>query len=359
MLSAKWSQFISVYWPTFVLVLTPLALLPILILCDNVPSNNCLYVLLLMAVYWSTEAIPLAVTSMLPIVMFPLMGILDTNSTCNFYMSEAAMMFIGGLTIALALEQSELHTRVALNIISKIGCSPRKLTIGLFFCNSFISMWISNTAAVAIMIPIIMGVLRELEGQGLCNMYEDHPPPFQGQRKVMVHDRRKPSKTTLCYFLGAAFSASIGGSGTVIGSGSSMILKGIYEKRFPQAPELDFNQWIFFNIVLVVLGTFLTWVYLQWLYMGMFRPNSEEAQENKKVIEIEHIAKDVIQNKLKELGPLNTHQLSVAILFCFAIAAYLSRAPGFVQGWGALFPDKYSPASYCNYVLVTDDMPIP
>lgn len=241
MFRGKWLNFVGVYWPTLILVITPLALLPIPILCDNSASNHCLYVLLLMAVYWSTEAIPLAITSMIPIVLFPLMGILDTATTCKFYMSEATMMFIGGLTIALALEQSELHTRVALIIISRIGCSPRKLTIGLFSCNAFVSMWISNTAAVSIMIPIILGVLLELESQGLCSMYEEIQPPFEGQRKVIVHDRKKPSKTTLCYFLGSAFSASIGGSGTIIGSGASMVLKGIYEKRFPAAPELNFN----------------------------------------------------------------------------------------------------------------------
>lgn len=333
----KFVAFSNVYWPTFVLILTPLLLLPIIFVMENSLSNRCLYVLLLMAIYWATEALPLAITSMLPIVLFPVTGIMDTPTTCKYYMSEATMMFIGGLTIALALEQSELHTRVALIIISKIGCSPRKLTIGLFFCTAFISMWISNTAAVSIMIPIIMGVLQELEEQGLCNMYEEIAPPFQGQRKVIVLDRQVPSKTTLCYFLGSAFASSIGGSGTIIGSGASMVLKGIFEKRFPSAPELNFNHWLCFNIVMVIFGILLTWVYLQWLYMGMFRPDSPEALQNQRAYEIEHIAKDVIQQKLRNLGPMNTHQISVAILFCLAIVAYLSRDPGFVAGWGSLF----------------------
>lgn len=338
---SKWIQFLSVYWPTAVLIITPLSLLPIIVLYGSSSTNLCLFVLILMAIYWATEAIPLAITAMIPVVLFPLMGIMSTANTCKFFMSEATMMFIGGLTIALALEQSELHTRVALIIISMIGCSPRKITLGLFSCNAFISMWISNTATVAIMIPIIMGILHELESQGLCNMYEDISPPFEGQRKVIVHDRKKPSKTTLCYFLGSAFAASIGGSGTIIGSGSSMVLKGTYEKRFPTAPEMDFNSWMFFNIFHVILCTLLTWVYLQWLYMGMFQPDSVEAQQNKKAIEFEHITQDVIKAKIKEMGPMNTHQISVAILFCLAIVAYLTRDPGFVKGWGSLFKGRY------------------
>lgn len=99
---------------------------------------------------------------------------------------------------------------------------------------------------------------------------------------------------------------------------------------------------LFSDVPGMLICTLVSWIYLQWLYMGMFRPNSKEAQENQKVIEIEHIAKDVIQKKLGEMGPINTHQLSVAILFCFAISAYLSRAPGFVKGWGSLFPEKYT-----------------
>lgn len=94
---------------------------------------------------------------------------------------------------------------------------------------------------------------------------------------------------------------------------------------------------MFFNVPLVVCGTGLTWLYLQWLYMGMFRPDSAEAQQNKKALEIEHIAKAVIEEKLREMGPMNVHQKSVAILFCLAILAYLTRDPGFVPGWGALF----------------------
>lgn len=346
MFSSKWIQFTRVYWPTLVLVITPIALLPLLRLPYN-DSDQCLYVLLLMAVYWATEAIPLAITSTIPVVLFPLMGILSTTDTCKHYMSEAAMMFLGGLMIAMALEQSELHIRVALIIIGKIGCSPRKLTLGLFFCNSFISMWISNMAAVAIMIPIIMGVLQELESQGLCRMYEKIEPPFHGQRKLLVHDRYTPSKTTLCYFLGCAFSSGIGGCGTIIGSGASIILKGVYEKSFPTAPDLKFNSWLFLNFPLVVGGTVLTWVYLQWLYMGMFRPDSVEAQANRKVIEIEHVAKEVIQKKLREQGKMNAHQLSVAILFVVAIIAYLTREPGFVKGWGALFKNGY--VIFLNY----------
>lgn len=338
----KWGQFVRVYWPTGILIITPIIFLPLILLNNWSPAYNCLYVLIVMSVYWTTEAIPLAITSMLPIVLFPLLGILDTFATCRSYMSEATMMFLGGLIIAMALQHSELHTRFALIIISWIGCSPKKITMGLFFCNMFLSMWMSNTAAVTIMIPIIMGVLLEMEKEGLCQIYEPITHEnYKGQRKIEVStDRLTPSKTTLCFFLGSAFASSIGGCGTIIGSGSNLVLKGIYEKRFPTAPNLSFNSWLFFNFPFVVAATVGTWVYLQWMYMGMFRPNSAEAVENNRALEVEHVVREVIRKRLVALGPLNAHQLSVAIIFCFAVVAYLTRDPGFMTGWIALFPNS-------------------
>lgn len=113
--------------------------------------------------YWVTDCFPMAVTSLIPVVMFPALGILSTADTCACYMNDTIMVFIGGLILAIAIEHCNLHLRIALVVMKTVGCSHAKLLGGLCVVTTFISMWVSNTAATAMMVPIIFAVLRELE----------------------------------------------------------------------------------------------------------------------------------------------------------------------------------------------------
>lgn len=158
--------FIKVYWRTLFVLLVP-SLATLLFVIESSPAFRCLYVVIVMSLLWVTEALPLPITSMLPIVLFPLMGILSTSKTCMVYMKEPVVMFIGGIILALAIEYCNLHKRVALKVIDLIGCSQRRLHLGLIIVAMFLSMWISNTAAVAMMCPIVLAVLAELESVSL------------------------------------------------------------------------------------------------------------------------------------------------------------------------------------------------
>lgn len=116
-----------------------------------------------MAGYWICECFPMAITSLLPLVLFPLFGVLSTAETCSCYMNDTIMVFIGGLILAVAIEHSKLHLRIALGVMKMVGCSHGRLLAGLCTVTTFISMWVSNTAATAMMVPIIFAILNELE----------------------------------------------------------------------------------------------------------------------------------------------------------------------------------------------------
>ncbi|ODM98912.1 Solute carrier family 13 member 2 [Orchesella cincta] len=154
-------------WRFFITFIVPLILLPIFFLDeDGSKKFRCAYVILITALFWMSEAIPLAVTSFLPVVLFPLLGIQDTGRVSRNYMKETNMMFVGGLIIALAVEYSNLHKRIALRVMTIFGASPVRLMLGVMMTTMGLSMWISNTATTAMMVPIVLAVLDELNKGG-------------------------------------------------------------------------------------------------------------------------------------------------------------------------------------------------
>lgn len=344
-------KFLTIYWRSFVVVLWPLILIPILILeSENPLAMKCLYIVALMAMFWVTEVLPLPITGMIPVVLYPLMGIMSTNETCLCYMNDTTMMFLGSLVIAVVIENSGLHMRMALLIIRTIGCSHRRLTLGLFFVTMFISMWISNTAATAMMIPIMETVLIELEAQGLGNMFIQK----EGAVEEEGGETKRPTHSTMVYYLVAAYASSLGGIGTIVGSGTNLTLKGFLEKRFPDSPGINFASWMLYAVPPMLLMGLLTWLWLQVMYMGLFRPESKDARAIDIGQQGERVAAAVIEKRYKELGPISWHESSVGVLFIFVVILWFFRSPGFMPGWAAYITNlsvKDSTAAACVTIL--------
>ncbi|MBE9481019.1 MAG: anion permease, partial [Bacteroidetes bacterium] len=153
-------------------------------------------VALLMAIWWITEVIPLAITSLLPVVLFPLFGIMNGKDVSATYFNHVIFLFIGGFIVALAMQKWNLHKRIALKILIFTGISPGRILLGFMLATAFLSMWISNTATTMMMIPILISIINKLE-------------EIIGKKQI--------SKYSIGLLLGVAYSASIGGIATLVG----------------------------------------------------------------------------------------------------------------------------------------------
>ena len=152
-------------------IITPLIIVGILFFWDLDPNNRAIThafcITLLMAVWWITEAVPLAVTSLLPVALFPLFGVLDSKTVSSAYFNDVIFLFMGGFLVALAMEKWNLHQRIALKILSMTGVKPANILAGFMVASFFLSMWISNTATAMMMLPIAMSIIKQLDEQGV------------------------------------------------------------------------------------------------------------------------------------------------------------------------------------------------
>lgn len=221
----------------------------ILLFFDLDPENQLVTraaaVAVLMAVWWITEAIPIAATALIPIVLFPSFGIMNGKAVASIYFNHIIFLFIGGFIVAMAMQKWNLHKRIALRIIMLIGTSPSKMILGFMAATAFLSMWISNTATTMMMIPIAMAIISKLEDNS---------------------DSKAVSKLSIGLLIGIAYSASIGGVATLIGTPPNMSFTRILKIYFPQAPEITFAGWFMFGFPFAVIFLFITWRLLVWMY---------------------------------------------------------------------------------------------
>ncbi len=263
---------------------------------------------LLMAVFWMTEAVPLAITALLPLVLFPILAIMPTSQIAPNYAHHLIFLFMGGFLIANALQKWNLHKRFALNTIRWLGNRPRSLLLGFMLATAFLSMWISNTATAVMIMPIGLAVIRHLE-----------------------EDNRKLATTFgTVLMLGIAYAASIGGTGTLIGTPPNLVFSAVYKKFFPELPEISFAQWmlLIFPLTLVLFG--VTYGYLSRVVL---RGRKDFAALRLNTVGIE--------NELKQLGRLNRPQKRVLIIFGATALLWMFRSdiamgPFKIPGWPGL-----------------------
>uniref|UniRef100_A0A0N5B4T5 Solute carrier family 13 member 5 n=1 Tax=Strongyloides papillosus TaxID=174720 RepID=A0A0N5B4T5_STREA len=294
------------------------------------------YVVLLMSILWVTEALPLAVTSLIPIVLYPLLGVTTASAISEVYLSDSNFVFFGSLVMAMAIEACRLHERIALKICLFAGPNPRLLVLGFQLATAFLSMWISNTATTAMMLPICMAVMKELslsnEEVDIGFVIDDHNT---GEVKDEYLDVRRLSTDQLNLYKGLllsiSFSASIGGTGTLIGTGSNIVLSGYIERNYGQNTPVTFASWMIFAIPQLVLLLTICWFVLVVLFIGFKTHNKND---DKRV-------KEALRTKYKKLGPVQYSEKCIIILFILLVTLWFFRRPKFMTGWSVLFKSSF------------------
>jgi solute carrier family 13 (sodium-dependent dicarboxylate transporter), member 2/3/5 len=327
--------------------LGPLVFVFMLVFVDLDPANSTVTrmaaVILLMAIWWITEAIPLPVTALLPIVLFPFMGIMrgressaagnidfDTVSISNGltpsdfdilfpsvasqYMSWIILLFMGGFIIAIAVEKWNLHKRIALHILKVIGGQPHRLVLGFMVATGGLSMWLSNTATAMMMMPM---------GLSLILLYEELNQKIVAEGGVI--DSRAEN-FSLNLLLGIAYSASIGGFATLIGTPPNGVLVTQLGQLFPEAPIISFPTWMMFALPMSVVYLLISWVALTRFIFPLPATTPFSGQ-------------DFIKGEIEKLGVMSTEEKRVAIVFASAAVLWMTRssnlfgADALVHGW--------------------------
>jgi len=294
------------------LILGPILFILMLVIATpagmSLEAQRMAAVALLMATWWMCESIPIPATSLLPITLMPLLGIMDTKQATAPYASQLIFLFIGGFIIALAMQRWDLHRRIAMNIVRVVGFSPSRLIFGFMAATAALSAFVSNTATTVMMMPIglaiITHVITEGKKEGLDKEIDFSPEKFAFGLNLM---------------LGIAYAASIGGMATLIGTPPNTVLAGYLNKTYGY--EITFASWLKIGVPLVAVFLPLCWLWLTRIANPM---------KLKKVPG----GRELINKELREMGSMSAGERWTAIIFLCTALGWIFRAK-----IGFLFPE--------------------
>jgi sodium-dependent dicarboxylate transporter 2/3/5 len=284
----------------------------IILIQDLDPSKSQLNIMaaiaVLMAVLWITEAIPLSVTSLIPLIFYPLTGILSADEIAASYINSIIFLFLGGFLIAISMEEWGLHKRIALKLITIFGGSQSSIVIGFMISGAFLSMWISNTATALMLLPIALAIISKLEDQF-------------GEKQIQ--------NFSFILLLSIAYSCTLGGVATLVGTPPNLVFVKTLSILFPEAPEISFSSWMLLAvpvslIMLFSVGFLLTRV--------LFKIDKNVKLDT-----------NFIREEYSKLGKISFEEKAVSIVFCITAFLWIFRSNinfGIfeIPGWANILP---------------------
>ncbi|MBN3519262.1 DASS family sodium-coupled anion symporter [Algoriphagus lutimaris] len=260
----------------------------------NPAAQSMLALAAWMAIWWISEALPIAATAFLPLIFMPLLGILPIAEVSENYMHPTVLLYMGGFLLATGIEKWNLHRRIALNIINLLGTDLRRIVLGFILATGILSMWISNSATSLMMLPIGLAVVNQFKSQ-------------LGESNTSIADRLGKN-----IMLGIAYSASIGGLATLIGTPTNAIMAAVINDLYDYS--IGFNEWMAFGLPLVAVLLMICWYYL--VSSANPLPKSFSLPDGK----------NIIGTQLKALGKISYEEKSVMIVFGTVCLAWILRS---------------------------------
>ncbi len=255
-------------------------------------ANVVLASTLWIAIWWVLEVLPIAVTSLLPIILFPLSGALGISATTASYGHRFIFLFVGGFMLAIGIEKWQLHKRIALNIIRLIGTSATRIILGFMVATAFLSMWTSNTATTVMMLPIGLAIIAQLR---------DNPNTAENDNTIFGK----------ALMLAIAYSASIGGMASLIGTPPNLILAGVFQEAY--GIELGFSQWLVIGLPISLVLLFICWQYLIRVSFSFEQKTFPGGMTE-------------IKNQLQRLGAISKEERMLLIVFSATVFLWMTRS---------------------------------
>lgn len=260
-------------------------------------ANQSIAIAAWMIIWWVTEAVPVSVTALLPLILFPFLGLMTFPEAATPYANPIIFLFMGGFLIAIALEKHRLHERIALNLIQVTGTSGNGIILGFMIATGALSMWISNTATAMMMLPIANSVI---------NLVRKNP------EQRIEHMEKRERNFALSLMLMVGYAATLGGLATIIGSPPNVVFKGLLQEYHNES--LSFGKWMLVGVP-VALTTLLCTYFILTLVLY---PNKIKTVEG---------SDELLKGKLLELGRISTAEKIVLIIFMFTSLLWITQEP--------------------------------